>query len=74
MIAQVLGVDDPEAGRLKLVQIVINIGLKSRPSALGLGLGATERIVTGGLDAGRAANETRRLTALGHRSVLTLSL
>jgi hypothetical protein len=69
-----LGVDDPEAGRLKLVRIVINIGLESRPSALGLGLGATECIVTGGLDAGRAANETRRLTALGHRRVLTLSL
>lgn len=42
--------------------------------ALGLGLEAIERIVAGGLDAGRAANETRRLTALGHRSVLTLSL
>jgi hypothetical protein len=69
-----LGVNDPQAGRLKLVRIVINIGLESRPSALGLGLGATERIVTGGLDAGRAANETRRLTGLGHRRVLTLSL
>ena len=43
-------------------------------SALGLGLEAIERIVAGGLDAGRAANEPRRLNALGHCSVLTLSL
>jgi alcohol dehydrogenase len=73
-ILHLLGAHDPEAGRLRLIQIISNTGLESRLSALGLGSVAIERLVAGGFDMGRAANNPRRLTADGLRKVLTLSL
>ena len=73
-ILELLDVPDPEAGRLRLIKLVENVGLESSLSAFGLGYAAIERILNYGFDAERAGNNPRRLTTDGLREVLLLSL
>jgi alcohol dehydrogenase class IV len=73
-ILQLLAVDSPEAGRLKLIQVIQATKLESRLSDLGLGLEAIDWIVTNGYDLDRAANNPRQLTRAGLRDVLAFSL
>jgi len=73
-ILELLDVPDPEAGRLRLIKLVENVGLESSLSAFGLGYAAIERILNYGFDAERAGNNPRRLSTDGLREVLLLSL
>jgi alcohol dehydrogenase len=73
-ILELLDAADPEAGRLRLIRLVENVGLESSLSALGLAPAAVERILNYGFDAERAGNNPRRLSTAGLREVLLLSL
>jgi alcohol dehydrogenase len=73
-ILELLDVSDPEAGRLRLIKLVENVGVESSLSAFGLGYAAIERILNYGFDPERAGNNPRRLTTDGLREVLLLSL
>jgi alcohol dehydrogenase class IV len=72
-ILDLLDASDPEAGRLRLIRLVENVGLESSLSAFGLGPAAIERILDYGFDAERAGNNPRRLSTAGLREVLLLS-
>jgi alcohol dehydrogenase class IV len=72
-ILELLDASDPEAGRLRLIKLVENVGLESSLSALGLGPATIERILDYGFDAERAGNNPRRLSTAGLREVLLLS-
>lgn len=73
-ILELLDASDPEAGRLRLIKLVENVGVESSLSAFGLGPAAIERILNYGFDAERAGNNPRRLSTAGLREVLLLSL
>ena len=73
-VFELLDVSDAEAGRLRLIKLLENVGLESSLSAFGLGHAAIERILNYGFDAERAGNNPRRLSTDGLREVLLLSL
>jgi len=72
-ILEMLGANDPEEGRRRLLQVVQDTGLESRLSCLGLGEPEIQRVLDFGFDWNRASNNPRRLNDAGLREVLALA-
>lgn len=72
-ILEMLGANNPEEGRQRLLQVVEDTGLESRLSCLGLGEPEIQRVLDFGFDWNRASNNPRRLNDAGLREVLALA-
>jgi alcohol dehydrogenase class IV len=72
-IVEMLGANNPEEGRMRLLRVVQDTGMESRLSCLGLGEPEIQRVLDFGFDWNRASNNPRRLSDAGLREVLTLA-
>ncbi len=72
-IVEMLGANNPEEGRMRLLRVVQDTGLESRLSCLGLGEPEIQRVLDFGFDWNRASNNPRRLSDAGLREVLALA-